>query len=262
MIGRRIGAYDVLGKIGEGGMGEVYKARDTRLDRFVALKILPDVLAADPQFRERFEREARAISQLSHPHICVLHDVGHQDGTDFLVMEYLEGETLEQRLKKGALPLQQALQYGTQIADALDTAHRAGVVHRDLKPANVILTRSGAKLLFWTGQDGGARRDHGWCHDAHDTAWINRSGQHSRHAAIHGARAARGSRRRCADRHLRVRDRAVRDGHRTESVRGQDAGEHDCRHSRASRPLHHGGAAARAGGARSDRPDLPGLTAR
>jgi Tol biopolymer transport system component len=125
-------------------MGEVYKARDTRLDRIVAIKILPEVLAADPQFRERFEREARAISQLTHPHICTLHDIGRQDLTDFLVMEYLEGDTLADRLAKGALPLDQALTIAIQIAGALDTAHRAGIVHRDLKPGNIMLTKAGA----------------------------------------------------------------------------------------------------------------------
>ncbi len=125
-------------------MGEVYKARDTRLDRVVAIKILPEALAADPQFRERFEREARAISQLTHAHICTLHDIGRQDLTDFLVMEYLEGETLADRLTKGALPLDQALTIAIQIASALDHAHRAGIVHRDLKPGNIMLTKAGA----------------------------------------------------------------------------------------------------------------------
>ena len=128
-------------------MGDVYKARDTRLDRTVAIKILSDALATDPQFRERFDREARSISQVTHPHICVLYDVGEQAGTAYLVMEYLEGETLEQRLKKGALPLAEALKTAIQISDALATAHRAGIVHRDLKPGNVMLTKSGAKLL-------------------------------------------------------------------------------------------------------------------
>jgi len=145
--GTRFGAYEIVALVGQGGMGEVYKARDTRLDRIVAIKILPDALAADPQFRERFDREARRISHLTHPHICVLYDVGHLEGTDFLVMEDLEGETLERRLVKGALPLDQALQYGIQIADALDKAHRAGIIHRDLKPGNIMLTKQGAKLL-------------------------------------------------------------------------------------------------------------------
>jgi serine/threonine protein kinase len=117
--GTRLGPYEIVGAIGAGGMGEVYKARDTRLDRTVAVKILPESLASDPQFRERFDREARAISQLTHPHICTLYDIGESVGTAFLVMEYLEGETLEQRLKKGALPLDEALKIAIQIADAL-----------------------------------------------------------------------------------------------------------------------------------------------
>src|SRR5215475_13245668 len=138
--GTRLGPYEIQSAIGVGGMGEVYKARDTRLDRTVAIKVLSESLASDPQFRERFDREARAISQLDHPHICALYDVGEQDGTSYLVMQYLEGETLEARLKKGALPLNQALQLAIQIAEALDKAHRAGIVHRDLKPGNVMLT--------------------------------------------------------------------------------------------------------------------------
>jgi serine/threonine protein kinase len=145
--GTRFGAYDVLALIGAGGMGEVYRARDTRLDRIVAIKVLPARLAKDSLFRDRFDREARAISSLDHPHICALYDVGEQQGTSYLVMQYLEGETLADRLKKGALPLDQALQFAIQIADALATAHKAGIVHRDLKPGNIMLTRSGAKLL-------------------------------------------------------------------------------------------------------------------
>src|SRR6266851_5989120 len=128
-------------------MGEVYRARDTRLDRTVAIKIVPQHLSSNPQSRERFDREAKAISSLSHPHICPLYDVGHQDGIDFLVMEYLEGETLAHRIKKGPLPPEQALQYAIQITDALDTAHRHGLIHRDLKPGNIMLTKTGAKLL-------------------------------------------------------------------------------------------------------------------
>ena len=143
----RLGPYEILSALGAGGMGEVYKARDTRLDRTVAIKILPETLAADPQFRERFDREARAISQLDHPHICALYDVGEQDGTAFLVMQYLEGETLADRLAKGALPLDQALRTAIEIASALDKAHRAGIVHRDLKPGNVMVTKGGAKML-------------------------------------------------------------------------------------------------------------------
>ncbi len=145
--GTRLGSYEVVAQIGAGGMGEVYRARDTRLDRIVAIKVLPAHLADDPERRERFEREARTIASLNHPHICVLHDIGRQDGTDFLVMEYLEGETLAQRLMKGPLPLEQVLQYAIEIADALDKAHRKGVTHRDLKPGNIMLTKSGTKLL-------------------------------------------------------------------------------------------------------------------
>ena len=145
--GTRLGPHEILSAVGAGGMGEVYKARDTRLDRTVAVKVLPAALAADPQFRERFDREARAISQLTHPHICTLYDVGEQDGVAFLVMELLEGETLAARLEKGALPPAQALTAAIEIASALDAAHRAGIVHRDLKPGNVVLTKTGAKLL-------------------------------------------------------------------------------------------------------------------
>ena len=128
-------------------MGEVYRARDPRLDRTVAIKILPAEFSADPIRKQRFEREAKTISSLNHPHICVLHDVGSQGGISYLVMECVEGETLAKRLEKGPLPLEQVLKYGMQIADALDKAHRSGVVHRDLKPGNIMLTSSGAKLL-------------------------------------------------------------------------------------------------------------------
>jgi Tol biopolymer transport system component/aminoglycoside phosphotransferase (APT) family kinase protein len=148
-VGARLGPYEVLSALGAGGMGEVYKARDTRLDRTVAIKILPTDLATDPDLRARFEREARAIAALDHPHICAVHDVGEHDGTRYLVMQYLDGETLAARLAraKGPLPLDQALKVGIEIADALDKAHRAGITHRDLKPANIMLTKSGAKLL-------------------------------------------------------------------------------------------------------------------
>ena len=145
--GTRLGPYEILAPLGAGGMGEVYKAKDTRLDRTVAIKVLPEHLAESPERKQRFEREAKAISQLNHPHICTLYDVGEQDGVHYLVMEYIEGDTLAERLKKGALPLDKALLYGIQIADGLDTAHRAGIVHRDLKPANAILTKSGIKLF-------------------------------------------------------------------------------------------------------------------
>src|SRR5438552_14452294 len=128
-------------------MGEVYRARDTRLERMVAIKILPARLSSDAAHKQRFEREAKTISSLNHPHICVLYDVGHQDGMDYLVMECVEGETLAKRLEKGPLSLEQVLKYGMQTADALDKAHRSGVVHRDLKPGNIMLTPTGVKLL-------------------------------------------------------------------------------------------------------------------
>jgi Tol biopolymer transport system component len=140
--GARLGPYAILGALGAGGMGQVYKARDTRLERTVALKIVSDTVAADPQFRDRFDREAKAIAALSHPNICTLHDVGREGGVDFLVMEYLEGESLEQRLARGALRFEQALTLAIQICGALDRAHRAGIVHRDLKPGNIFLAKS------------------------------------------------------------------------------------------------------------------------
>ena len=143
----RLGPYEILAPIGAGGMGEVYKANDTRLDRAVAIKILPAHFAESAERRQRFEREAKAISQLNHPHICTLYGVGEQDGIHYLVMEYIEGETLAERLKKGALPLDKAIEYGIQMADGLAKAHRAGIVHRDLKPANIMLTKLGVKLL-------------------------------------------------------------------------------------------------------------------
>ena len=148
--GTRLGVYQVIAQIGAGGMGEVYKGRDTRLDRTVAIKILPEALAADPDRRARFEREARTIAALSHPHICTVHDVGRHEAIDYLVMEYLDGETLADRLAhtKGPLPLEQVLKIGIDIADALDKAHRAGIAHRDVKPANIFLVgRRGASAL-------------------------------------------------------------------------------------------------------------------
>ncbi len=145
--GSRLGPYEIVSPLGAGGMGEVYRARDTRLEREVAVKVLPKHLSSSEEMRQRFEREAKAISQLSHPHICALYDVGSHEGTEYLVMELLEGETLAARLTKGALPIEQTLRFGIEIADALDKAHRQGIVHRDLKPGNVMLTKSGVKLL-------------------------------------------------------------------------------------------------------------------
>src|SRR5258708_7443908 len=145
--GTRLGPYEIVAPLGAGGMGEVYRAHDSRLGRSVAIKVLPEHLSASPEVRARFEREARTISSLNHPHICVLHDVGREGDTDFLVMELVEGETIAHRLTRGPLSATEVIKLGAQIADALDRAHRAGVVHRDLKPGNIMLTKSGAKLL-------------------------------------------------------------------------------------------------------------------
>ncbi len=146
-LGTRLGPYEIEAPAGAGGMGEVYRARDTRLDRTVAIKVLPEQFATNPELRQRFEREARSISALNHPHICTLHDVGHQDGIDFLVMEYIQGESLADRTARGPLPVEQVLKIGMQIAEALEKAHGAGIIHRDLKPGNIMLSKSGAKLL-------------------------------------------------------------------------------------------------------------------
>jgi Tol biopolymer transport system component len=145
--GTKLGRYEIQSPLGAGGMGEVYRAKDLQLGREVAVKILPSHLSSNPEARRRFEQEARTISALNDPNICTLHDVGHQDGVDFLVMELLQGETLENRLRKGPLPLEQVCNYGSQIASGLDKAHRKGILHRDLKPGNIMLTKSGAKLL-------------------------------------------------------------------------------------------------------------------
>src|SRR3954465_282053 len=143
----RLGPYEILAPIGAGGMGEVYRARDARLGRIVAIKVLPAQFADDAQFRLRFDREAKVIASLTHPHICTLFDVGHEDGIAYLVMEYVEGDTLAHRLERGPLPLAQGLTIAIEIAGALDNAHRAGIVHRDLKPGNIMLSKTGAKLL-------------------------------------------------------------------------------------------------------------------
>src|SRR6202161_2145654 len=145
--GTKLGPYEIQAPLGAGGMGEVYRARDTRLDRTVAVKILPSHLSENPEARQRFDQEARTISSVNHPNICTLYDVGHQNGTDYLVMEYLEGETLADRLRKGPMPIDQVMRYGADICDGLEKAHRCGVIHRDLKPGNIMLTKGGAKLM-------------------------------------------------------------------------------------------------------------------
>jgi len=145
--GTKLGPYDIQSPLGAGGMGEVYQARDTRIDRTVAIKILPTQVSQDSDAKQRFDREARAISSLNHPNICTLYDVGTQDGISYIVMEYLQGQTLANRLDKGPLPFGQLLKYAIDICEGLDRAHRSGVIHRDLKPGNIMLTKTGAKLM-------------------------------------------------------------------------------------------------------------------
>jgi serine/threonine protein kinase len=144
VAGTRLGPYEIVAPLGAGGMGEVYSARDTRLDRTVAIKVLLQQFSADPELKQRFEREARAISSLQHPDICTLHDVGEHEGVSFLVMELLEGETLAARLQRGPMSMAEIVKVASQVAEALDRAHRHGIVHRDLKPGNVMLAKDGA----------------------------------------------------------------------------------------------------------------------
>ena len=191
--GTKLGPYEIHEQLGAGGMGEVYRATDTRRDRTVAIKVLPEHLADDATRRERFEREAKAVSSLNHPHIYALYDVGHQDGTHYLVMEHVDGETLQKRLKKGRLPLDQALEYAIQIADALDKAHRQGIVHRDLKPGNIMLTKSGVKLLdFGLAKlkgDAGPTSTLSQMPTQDDDKPLTAEGTIPRHVAVHGSRA-------------------------------------------------------------------------
>jgi serine/threonine protein kinase len=221
--GSRLGPYEIESAVGAGGMGEIYRARDTRLDRAVAIKTLPEELSHDPERRARFQLEAKTIAALTHPHICALHDVGHQDGVDYLVMELLDGETLADRIARGRLPVSQALTYAVQIADGLAKAHGHGIVHRDLKPANIMLTRSGAKLL-----------DFGLAKLRVDTApknvAVTATGLVTSEGQILGtlnyiARAAERQARRRAQRHLRLWLDRLRDGHGQACVRWPEPGE-------------------------------------
>jgi serine/threonine protein kinase len=191
--GTRLGPYEVQSAIGAGGMGEVYKAKDTRLDRSVAIKLIPAELSADPDRQARFEREAKTIAGLKHPHICTLHDVGQHEGATFLVMEHLVGETLTTRLVKGRLPLDEALEVGIQIANALAVAHKQGIIHRDLKPGNVMLTKTGAKLLDFglaKLRTPGAALGGGLLVAADAGGARDPEGHDSRHAGLHGPGAA------------------------------------------------------------------------
>ncbi len=206
--GTRLGSFLIEAPLGAGGMGEVYKAKDTRLDRTVAIKILP---SADPDLKVRFEREAKAIAGLQHPHICTLYDVGHEDSTDYLVLEYLEGETLADRLTRGPLKPEEALKTAIEVADALDKAHRAGIVHRDLKPGNIMVTKGGVKLLdFGLAKLRPSASGRERLVDGRDRAESSHERRHdSRDAPVHGARAGGRPRNRHADGHVCVRLRAL-----------------------------------------------------
>jgi serine/threonine protein kinase len=211
--GSRLGAYEIHSPLGAGGMGEVYRARDTRLEREVAIKVLPEHLSYKPEARERLEREARAISSLGHPNICHLYDVGQHNGISYFVMEYLQGETLADRLRKGPLPLEQVLRVGVEICEGLEKAHRSGVVHRDLKPSNIMLTKTGAKLM-----DFGARENHGadrreFRFSRDYVASPDDGGNDRRHLPIHVSRASRGTRSGRSLGRIRARCGALRDDH-------------------------------------------------
>ncbi len=188
--GTRLGPYEVLAALGAGGMGEVYKARDSRLDRLVAVKILAPAMALSSAARERFEHEARAISRLSHPHICALFDVGREGDTSYLVMELLDGATLTSLVAQGPLPMSEVLRIGGAIADALAAAARAGIVHRDLKPGNVMVTRSGVKLLdFGLAKTLAPAGRTCRCGRPADGCGTDGTGHVAWHGALHGARA-------------------------------------------------------------------------
>ena len=216
--GARLGPYEVLAPLGAGGMGEVYKARDSRLNRLVAVKILPPALALSDDARERFEREARSISRLSHPHVCALFDVGREGDTLYLVMELLDGETLKELVARGPVRMTEVLRIGAEIAEALAAAAKVGITHRDLKPGNVMLTRSGVKLLDFglaktLAAAGGDHRDRTGNGSGADGA------RHvAGHGALHVARAVRGAPCRRAQRCLRARSCSLRDGDRSPRI--------------------------------------------
>jgi serine/threonine protein kinase len=211
-------------------MGEVYKARDARLDRLVAIKVLPEHLAQNPEARQRFEREARAVSSLNHPNICTLHDIGHQDGIDYLVMEYLEGETLADRLARGPLLMGEVLRHVIPIADALAQAHRQGVFHRDLKPGNIMLTKTGAKLLDFGLAKSAAAAVSGATGSRTLTRALTAEGTILGTIQYMSPRAARRQERRRPQRHLRVGRRALRDGDGAQGLSWVEPGQRHRRH--------------------------------
>ena len=244
--GTRLGPYEIIAPLGAGGMGEVWRARDTRLGRDVAVKVLPQHLAATADARARMEREARAISGLNHPHICTLYDIGHEGDVDFLVMELIEGETLAARLERGAMPAAELLPLAIQITEALDAAHRQGIIHRDLKPGNVMLTRSGAKLMdFGLARAAAPTSAPG---DLTSSLTISRSltaeGQLVGTFLYMAPGAAGGRRGRRPQRPLGPGLRDLRDGHRHPRLRRQEPGQPDrCDHARRADGAGHGGAA-------------------
>ena len=258
--GTKLGPYEIVAPIGAGGMGEVYKAKDTRLDRTVAIKVLPSHVASNPEVRQRFEREARAVSSLNHPHICTLYDIGSENGIDFMVMELIEGDTLADRLKKGALPLDQALRYGIEIADALDKAHRQGVVHRDLKPGNIMLMKSGAKLLDF----GLAKITAQQTNAAGLSALPTEAKPLTQEGSILGTfqymapEQLEGKEADAAGRPLCARSRPLRNAHRAEGFRRRESGEpHHRDHERRAR-VHFRPSAFDAVRSRAPRSEVPG----
>ena len=224
--GTKIGAYEITGVLGAGGMGEVYRARDTRLDRDVAIKVLPASVSADPERRARFEREAKAVAALSHPNILAIHEFGVHEGLAFAVMELLEGETLRERLKTGALPVRKATEIAIQIARGLGAAHDKSLIHRDLKPENLFLLADGqVKILDFglartmpTGSDSGATET---------VAAMTDPGIGDGHGRLHGARAGARAGGGRARRSVRVRRRALRNGVRPARVPARHRGRHD-----------------------------------